>query len=286
MRAVVVGSLFSLLLVFPLSAQMPGGGSPGSGPANMMSTEVLAPAAGRGPGAMGSFWKTDLWLKGAAGTAVTLEFHANDSATDAASATARVTLSSPVLYLPDVLKNNLGIEQGFGNILVRGTQPVSATIRAHTPSGSGAYGSAFMAMPTSTAMRGSGGMMMGNDAYQLYVTGLLPEPAARVNAMVTNAGATPISGALEVLDADGQPPMGGTTSFPFTLRAYSSHQFNSVLRGLISRYGDGSGMQLRLRLSDGSSGMVMMLASVVDNVTNDVYTVTGSMMNGTNSMMP
>lgn len=281
MRAVLVGSLFSLLLVFPLSAQMTG-----TGPVNMMSNEVLAPAAGRGPGATGSFWMTDLWLKSAAGTSVTLEFHANDSATDAASATAQVTMSSPVMYFPDVMKNNLGIEQGFGNILVRGTRPVSATIRAYTPSGNGAYGSAFMAMPTSMAMRGSGGTMMGNDTYQLYVTGLLPQPAARVNAMVTNAGSTAISGVVEVLDADGQPAIGGTTSFPFTLRAYSSHQFGDVLRGLTSRFGDGSGMQLRLRLSDGSSGMVMMLASVVDNVTNDTYTVNGSMMNGTNSMMP
>ncbi len=286
MRAVLVVSLFTLLLVSPLSAQMPGGGSSGTGPVNMMSTQVLAPAAGRGPGASGSFWRTDLWLKGTAGTAVTLEFHVNDSTTDAASATAQVTMVSPVMYLPDVLKNNLGIEEGFGNILVRGTQPVSVTIRAHTPSGSGAYGSAFMGIPTSMAMRGSGGTMMGNDGYQLYVTGLLPQPAARVNAMVTNAGATPISGAMEVMDADGQPPTGGTTSFPFTLRAYSSHQFGDVLRGLTSRFGDGSGMQLRLSLSDGSSGMVMMLASVVDNVTNDTYTVNGSMMNAATSMMP
>lgn len=286
MRTAILGSLFSLLLVFPLSAQMGGGGSSGTGPANMMSTEVLAPSAGRGPGAAESFWMTDLWLKGAAGTAVTLEFHVNDSATDAASATAHVTMSSPVMYLPDVLKNNLGIERGFGNIVVRGTQPVSATIRAYTPSGNGAYGTAFMGMPTSMAMRGSGGGMMDNDDYQLYVTGLLPEPAARVNAMVTNAGATPISGVVEVLDADGQPPTGGTTSLPFTLRAYSSHQFGGVLRGQTSRYGDGSGMQLRLRLSDGSSGMVMMLVSVVDNVTNDTYTVNGSMMNGAGSMMP
>ena len=50
---------------------------------------------------------------------------------------------------------------------------------------------------------------------------------------------------------------------------------------------DGSGMQLRLRLADGSTGMVMILASVVDNVTNDTYTVMGNMMNGgAGGMMP
>jgi hypothetical protein len=284
MRILFLAFAASIYLAVPLSAQMTG-----TGPTNMMSNEILAPAAGRGPGAYGSFWRTDLWLKGAAGSTVTLEFHPNDSTTDAAAATAQVTMSSPVMYLADVLKTNLGIDQGFGNIVVRGTLPVSATIRAYTAAGSGSYGSAFMATPTSMAMRGSGGTMMGNDQYQLYVTGLQPEPRARVNAIVTNSGSLLISGTLEVLDADGQQALGGTTSFPFTLRAYSSHQFGNIIDGLSSRYGDGSGMQLRLRLADGSTGMVMMLASVVDNVTNDTYTVMGNMMNGgtgNGGMMP
>jgi hypothetical protein len=281
MRTFLLASAVCFLLMLPVSAQMTG-----SGPTNMMSTEILAPAAGRGPGSAGAFWRTDLWLKSASGSTVTLEFHANDSTTDAATATTKVTMTSPVMYLQDVLKNNLGIDQGFGNIVVRGTKSVSATIRAYTQSGGGTYGSAFMAMPTSMAMKGSGGTMMDNDQYQLYVTGLQPEPRARVNAMVTNAGAVAIGGTVDILDADGQPAMGAMTSMPFTLRAYSSHQFGDVLSGLTSRYGDGSGMQLRLRLADGSNGMVMMLASVVDNVTNDTYTVMGSMMNGGNGMMP
>lgn len=271
-----------LLLALPSSAQMTG-----TGPVNMMSNELLAPAAGRGPGAAGSFWHTDLWLKSAVGSTVTLEFHPNDSTTDAAAATAQVRMDSPVMFLADVMKNTLGLDQGVGNIVVRGTSPVSATVRVYTNAGSGAYGSAFMAMPTSMAMRGSGGMMTGNDQYQMYVTGLLPQPRARVNAMVTNSGSVPISGAVDILDADGQPALGGPTSLPFTLRAYSSHQFGDVLSGVTSRYGDGSGLQLRLRLTDGSTGMVMMLASVVDNLTNDTYTVMGNMMNGSaGGMMP
>lgn len=283
MRALVLVLGTSLLLAAPLSAQMNG-----SGPANMMSNELLAPAAGRGAGAEGSFWRTDLWLKSAKGSTVTLEFHPNDSSTDAAAATVEVTMTSPVMYLEDVLKNKFGMDLGFGNIVVRGTQPASATIRAYTSTGSGSYGSAFMAMPTSMAMHGSGGMMMGNDQYQLYVTGLLPQPRARVNAMVTNAGSVAVNGTVDILDADGQAALGGTTSLPFSLRAYSSHQFGDILSGVTSRYGDGSGLQLRLRLADGSNGMVMMLASVVDNVTNDTYTVMGNMMSGGSSggMMP
>ena len=61
------------------------------------------------------------------------------------------------------------------------------------------------------------------------------------------------------------------------MRAYSSHQFGDVFSGFTSRFGDGSGMQVRVRLADGSTGMVMVFASVVDNATNDGYLVRGSM---------
>lgn len=273
------------LLTMSATAQMSGGPQPGNGQGNMMSTEVLAPAAGRGPGAGGSLWRTDLWIKCVAGATVALEFHAVDSTTDAATATAQVSVSNGVLYLPDVMKSAFNLEQGFGNILLRSTSGVTATIRVYTTSGSGAYGAAFMAMPTSMAMRGSGGLMDGDDLYQMYVLGLQPQPRARVNAMVTNSGSTPISGTLDVLDADGLPLTGAAVSLPFSIRAYSSHQFGDVLSGLTSRYGDGSGMQLRVRLANGSTGMVMVLASVVDNVTNDTYTVMGSMMDSAPGMM-
>lgn len=132
MRGLLLVSTMSVLLSIPLSAQMSGGG-----PSNMMSTEILALAAGRGPGAEGAQWRTDLWLKSVAGSTVTLEFHPNDSATDAAAATASVTMTSPVMYLQDVLKNTFGLDQAFGNIVIRGTKAVSATLRVYTTTGVG-----------------------------------------------------------------------------------------------------------------------------------------------------
>ena len=79
------------------------------------------------------------------------------------------------------------------------------------------------------------------------------------------------------LDADG---------LPFSIRVYSSHQFGNVLDGPTSRFGDGSTMQIRVRVSNGSTGMVIVIASVVDNITNDTYTVMGSMMYSVRGMMP
>ena len=279
-------AVVAFLIAASAIGQMGPGPYPGGSNYNMMSTEVLAPGAGRGAGANGSLWRTDLWIKGVPGSTVSLEFHPIDATSDAATATAQVSLTAATVYLPDVLKNTFNLEQGFGNILFRSTQGVSATVRVYTTNGVGSYGAAFMAMPTSMAMRGSGGMMDGDDLYQMYVLGLQPQPRARVNVMVTNSGNTAINGTVEILDADGFVPSGGTGSLPFSIRAFSSHQFGDVLSGYTSRFGDGSGMQLRVRLANGSTGMVMVLASVVDNVTNDTYTVMGSMMNSASGMMP
>lgn len=287
MRSTILAVLVSTFVAVTASAQMMGGGpQTGNGMTNMMSTDVLAPAAGRGPGAAGAVWRTDLWIKAATGSTVTLEFHPVDATTDAPSATASVAMTSGALFLPDVLKNTFNLEQAFGNILLRSTTGLSGTVRVYALSGSGSYGSAFMAMPTSTAMRGSGGMMDDDDRYQMYVLGLQPQPRARVNVMVTNSGSTAISGVVEILDADGVAKTGSGASLPFSIRAYSSHQFGDVLAGMTSRFGDGSGLQLRTHLSNGSTGMVMVLASVIDNATNDTYTVMGSMMDRSNGMMP
>ena len=276
-----------MMLAVSVSAQMMGGGpQSGSGMQNMMSTDLLAPGAGRGPGANGSFWRTDLWIKSLPGSKVTLEFHVNDSATDAATATTNVSVDSGILFLPDVMKNTFHLDQGFGNIVLRSTNALSAQLRVYTSNGNGGYGAAFMAMPTSMAMRGSGGMMDGDDLYQLYVLGLQPQPRARVNVMVSNSGSIPINGTVDILDSDGLAPNGAPVSLPFSIRAYSSHQFGNVLDGLSSRFGDGSTMQIRVRLTNGSTGMVIVIASVVDNITNDTYTVMGSMMDGVRGMMP
>jgi hypothetical protein len=171
MRSAVLAG-FLTVLALGASAQMMGGGPQASGSTiNMMSTDILVPAAGRGPGAGGSLWRTDLWIKGIAGSTVTLEFHPVDATSDAPTATAQISLSTPTIYLPDVLKSAFNLDQAFGNILLRSSSGVSATARVFTVAASGSYGAGFMGMPVSYAMRGNGGMMDGDDLYQMYVLG-------------------------------------------------------------------------------------------------------------------
>jgi hypothetical protein len=255
-----------------------------AGPVNMVSTDVVVPAAGRGEGAAGSFWVTDLWVRSRDRADVTLEFHAWDAPSGAPTATATIPMTQPVVYLADVMKNTFGLESGFGNIRVRSARPVAATLRVYSTGAGGSYGFAFMGMPSSMSM-GSPGMMGGGDSSRHYVQGLLPQPQARVNVMIANTSSTLIQGTCDVLDADGAPPATGPASFPFAIQPYSGHQFGNVLSGVHSRFGDDAGLQLRIALDAGNFGTMMTMASVVDNETNDSYVVMGSMMDDDAGMM-
>ena len=193
-----------LLLPFPVLA---------SGPVNMVSTDVVVPSAGRGPGAADSFWVTDLWVRCNDRTDVTLEFHALDAPSGAPTATATLSMTQPVVYLADVMKNTFGLDSGFGNIRVHSARPVAATLRVYTTGGGGSYGFASMGMPGSMSM-GSPRMMGSDDSRRHYMQGLLPQPQARVNVMVANTSATTIQGDLRRAGCRRRGPGLGTRVLP------------------------------------------------------------------------
>lgn len=281
----LVGALASL----PALSQMGGNGGTG-GPGDGMtngSEDLIIPAGVRGAGRFSSFFVTDLWIKASGTGTATLYFHSADSAASTPTATATVNLTQPITYLPDVLQTNLGLSSGAGAIRVAASFPVSATVRVYNQTGAGAYGLAFMGMPsrmgmTSMPMSGTHGM----DEYAMYMLGLLPEPGNRVNVNVVASTSTGATGVVEIVDADGATPSGtGPTSLPFTLAGYSSHQFNDVLLNVHSKFPAGdAGLQIRVRMNQGGAGMVMAYAVVNDNTTNDGYVVMGSMMNGGRGM--
>lgn len=285
----VPAAALALGVAFAATAQMGGGGGTGSGPMDSMTNgteDLVIPAAVRGAGKLGSFFVTDLWIKSASTGTATIEYHAADSASATATATAPVTLNQPVVYLADILQQQFGLATGFGVLRVRANVPISATVRVYNQSGAGAYGLAFMGMParmgmTSMPMSGSYGM----SAFAMYMLGLLPQPGNRVNVTVAATSDTAATGVVEVLDADGGAPAGsGLASYPFSLAGYSSHQFNDVMANLHSRFGNDAGLQVRVRMTQGTSGMVMAYAVVNDNTTNDGYVVMGTMMNAGTGM--
>ena len=161
-------------------------------------------------------------------------------------------------------------------------------MRVYNNGGGGAYGLSFMGMPSTMSLRSMPmmGGSFGMDDFAMYMLGLLPEPGNRVNVNVVNTNSTAVNGVVEILDSDGSAPSGtGVTSLPFSIAGYSSHQFNGVLANVHSRFGTGdTGLQVRVRLTQGSTGMVMAYAVVNDNATNDGYVVMGNMMNGGRGM--
>jgi len=280
-------SLFLLLgMVLPAAAQT---GGMQNGPFDGMSSEIIVPAAVRVDGKNASFFQTDLWIRcRTVPVAATLYFHAADAASAAPAVTVPMTLTQPVVYLPDVLSATFGVTKGAGNIRIVAGAPVSAVVRVYNSGGGGAYGLSFMGMPSTmslSSMPMTGGSF-GMDDFAMYMLGLLPEPGNRVNVSVVNTNSTTVNGVVEVLDSDGSAPSGtGATSFPFQIAGYSSHQINDVLANVHSRFGPGDmGLQVRVRLNQGSAGMVMAYAAVNDNTTNDGYVVMGTMMNGGRGM--
>lgn len=277
-----------LLLVAFLPAAAQTGGMQ-SGPFDGMSSEIVVPAAVRVDGKNGAFFQTDLWIRcRTVPVAATLYFHAADAASEAPAVTVPMTLTQPVVYLPDVLSATFGVPKGAGNIRIVAGAPVSAVVRVYNNGSGGAFGLSFMGMPSTMSLR-SMPMMGGSfdmDDFAMYMLGLLPEPGNRVNVSVVNTNSTTVSGVVEILDSDGSTPSGtGAASLPFQIAGYSSHQFNDVLANIHSRFGIGdTGLQVRVRLNQGSAGMVMAYAVVNDNATNDGYVVMGTMMNGGRGM--
>ncbi len=293
LRALLLAGLFaSFVAPFSLKAQMGGGGGSTSsgmyGPADWMSGEIIVPTGVRNDGKGGAFFQTDLWIKcQTLPTAATLYFHASDAVSSSPVATYPVTLTQPVTYLPDVVAANFGLSKASGNIRIVAANPVSAVARVYNNAAGGAFGVALMAMPSGMSLQSTPmmGGSFGMDDFAMYMVGLLPQPGNRVNVAVVNTNSTTVSGVVEILDGDGSTPAGtGPASFSFTIQGYSSHQFNDILANVHSKTGNDATLQVRVRLNQGSAGMVMAYAVVNDNVTNDGYVVMGNMMNGGRGM--
>ena len=293
LRLLVLAGLVAVFVAAsPLEAQMGGGGgsAPVSlyGPPDWMSGEIIVPTGVRADGKGGAFFQTDLWIRcQTLPTAATLYFHAADAASASPAASAPITLTQFVTYLPDIVSATFGMAKASGNIRIVAANPVSATARIYNNAGGGAFGLAMMGMPSGMSLQSMPmmGGSYGMDDFAMYMLGLLPEPGNRVNVAVVNTNSSTVNGVVEILEGDGSPPVGtGSASLSFTTQGYSSHQFNDVLANVHSKSGNDATLQVRVRLNQGSSGMVMAYAVVNDNVTNDGYVVVGNMMNAGRGM--
>jgi len=285
---VAVLALASLAASRPGAAQMGGMGGGITGPLDMMSGEVIVPTGVRADGKNGAFFQTDLWIRcRTLPTTATLHFHSADAPSGDPAASAPITLTQPVTYLPDIVSTTFGMGKASGNIRIVAANPVSAVARVYNSAGGGAFGLALMGMPGSMSLQSMPmmGGSFGMDDFSMYLLGLLPQPGNRVNVAVVNTNSAVVTGVVDVLDGDGSAPSGsGATSLSFSIAGYSSHQFNDVLANVHSKSGNDATLQIRVRLNQGSAGRLMAYAVVNDNTTNDGYVVMGNMMNGGRGM--
>lgn len=288
-RLLLLSLAAGLGAAYPLDAQMGGGSGTGmTGPSDWMSGEIIVPTGVRNDGKNGAFFQTDLWIKcQTLPTSATLYFHSSDATSSSPAATFPITLTKPITYLPDVVAATFGLSEASGNIRIVAASAISATARVYNNAGGGAFGLALMGMPSGMSLQSmpmSGGPF-GMDDFAMYMVGLLPQPGNRVNVAVLNTNSTTVSGIVEILDGDGSLPTGtGSAPLSFTIQGYSSHQFNDILANVHSKTGNDATLQVRVRLNQGSSGMVMAYAVVNDNATSDGYVVMGNMMNGGRGM--
>ena len=57
-----------------------------------------------------------------------------------------------------------------------------------------------------------------------------------------------------------------------------------MLSGVRGKFSNDMGLQLRIKMDDQMQGMMMALATVTDNATNDGYVIMGSMMDASTMM--
>src|ERR1019366_3204357 len=191
--------LLFLTAVLPATAQT---GGMQNGPFDGMSSDIVVPAAVRTDGKNGAFFQTDLWIRcKTAPLSATLYFYPADAATSAPTVTVPMTLTQPVVYLPDVLSATFGLSRGAGNIRIVAGAAGSAVIRVYNNGGGGAYGLSFMGMPSTMSLRSMPmmGGSFGMDDFAMYMLGLLPEPGNRANVSVINTNSGTVTGFLDVL---------------------------------------------------------------------------------------
>jgi len=215
---------------------------------------LVVPAAGRGPGANGSEWRTDLVLRneGAAVSSVALRLLGNASTTPAVTDASVDIGPGRILVIDDALMTLFGLERGSGALLLTpgaGTS-LRATSRTYTRTSAGTFGMAVDAEDIVTASR------PGNlDTFAAAFVG---------NGFRTNLISTDLSGGGSTLSAS--PTVNGEAFGPYLVSSPpgAQTQIDDVARFVPSPAGETGSIATTC-----VSGAPVTGFTVIDDMTND-----------------
>ncbi len=219
--------------------------------------EGYVPVAAHGPGEQGSQWSTDLWIYRQNASVLHLWF--NPSGRDNTSQESVVVpLTASETFLPDVVAATFHAT-GSGSLHYLADGPVVVVSRTWTPGPQGGtYGQTIYGVPVTEASTPEAGQ-----AGALRVQ-LNRSAGFRANFGVVNVSGNPLTVAVDVYTADGQPAP-GTSSFTVSLQPYDMKQLNKILGAVTASAG--TPLVVRAAVSSGRGGILAYL-SQVDDVTN------------------
>ena len=221
--------------------------------------EGYIPSAAHEKGRFESFWTTDVWIYQQGATVIHLWYNASgQDNTDTNSAV--IALNEPVVHLPDIV-SSLFATEGVGSIHYLADGPVTVVSRTWTTGeDGGSFGQTVPGVPlgaSSLAGSGQGG------ALRMLVNQM---SGFRSNLGIVNVSPVPVTVAVEIFTADGQPAP-GDSSFNVDLAPFDMTQVNDVLNKRLGA-GERQGLIIRVGVVSDKGG-IMAYVSQVDNTTND-----------------
>jgi len=221
--------------------------------------EGYIPSAAHTDGKFGSFWTTDVWIYHQGASVIHLWFNpAGQDNTDGDSLV--ISLDDPVVHITDIVDSLFGTE-GIGSIHYLADGPVTVVSRTWTTGeDGGSFGQTVPGVPigaSSPAGSGQGG------ALRMLVD---QKNGFRANLGIANVSPVPVTVAVEIFTADGQPAP-GNSSFTVDLAPFDMTQVNDVLNKRLGQ-GERQGLIIRVGVISAEGG-IMAYLSEVDNTTND-----------------
>ena len=204
---------------------------------------AVVPIVGRGPGALGTFWRSDVTLfnSGNSGMQARLRY-AGRSKTFYVGPRASVVVADVV--------SDLGLESGVGTLIVEGSGLV-VTTRNYTPAPTGGtFGQSIDPVAAFGA--------------ETYVAGIRSDHAFRANLGFVNGGAQPIAVQAQLFTAQGAPA--GTASLQLGANEVVQTSLNALFPGASGSF------TLRATAAGGS---LFAYGSIIDNASGDPVFLAG-----------